>query len=83
MPVGVAIYPITNAQYGWIQTKGIANILADGAVTVGVQLVASTSVAGAFKTQVAGSSSVISAEIGTALTGISDTEYGSVNLNLI
>lgn len=28
--VGVAIYPITAAQYGWVQTKGVVAVLSDG-----------------------------------------------------
>ena len=28
--VGVAIYPITNAQYGWVQTHGVCSVLSDG-----------------------------------------------------
>lgn len=30
IPVGVATYPITNAQYGWVQTHGIASVASDG-----------------------------------------------------
>lgn len=30
MAVGVAVYPITNAQYGWVQTHGQAAVLSDG-----------------------------------------------------
>lgn len=30
MAVGVAIYPITAAQYGWVLTHGEANVLSDG-----------------------------------------------------
>ena len=30
VPVGIAIYPITNAQYGWVQTHGVAAALSDG-----------------------------------------------------
>lgn len=76
-PVGVAIYPVTAAQYGWIQTVGASNVLADGAVTVGTALAASNAVAGAVE-PLAG----VQAPIGTAITGISDTEYGSVMLKM-
>ncbi len=30
IPVGVAINVITNAQYGWVQTHGVASVLSDG-----------------------------------------------------
>lgn len=76
-PAGVAVFAITNAQYGWIQTQGAVGILADGTVTVGTQLVASNGTAGAVE-PLAG----VQAIIGTALTGAATTEYGTVNLNL-
>lgn len=76
-PVGVAIYPVTAAQYGWIQTHGPANVLADGAVTVGTALCASNGTAGAVEA-LAG----VQAPVGIALTGIATTEYGSVFLTL-
>lgn len=76
-PVGVAIYPITAAYYGWLQTQGAAPVLADGTVTVGTALVASNGVAGAAEA-LAG----VQAAIGTALTGIATTQVGLVNLLL-
>lgn len=30
IPVGVAVYPITAANFGWVQTHGIASVLSDG-----------------------------------------------------
>lgn len=81
-PIGVAVFPITNAQYGWIQVAGVANVLADGAIAVGSQVVASNATAGAVETQVAGGSSVDQAYVGTAVTGISTTEYGSIKLSI-
>lgn len=30
MAVGVAIYPISSGQYGWVQTHGICSVLSDG-----------------------------------------------------
>jgi len=76
-PVGVGVAPITNAQYGWIQTSGVAGVLADGAITVGTALVASNGVAGAVE-PLAG----VQAAVATALTDISTTKYGNVNLLL-
>lgn len=77
VPVGVATYIITNAQYGWIQTHGATNVLADGTVTVGTTLVASNAVAGAVE-PFAGVQQVV----GIAITGIATTEYGAVFLTL-
>lgn len=76
-PVGAAVYPITNAQYGWLQVQGACNLLADGAVTVGTQLVASNGTAGAVEALTG-----VQAIVGTAITGIATTEYGAVNLLL-
>lgn len=82
VPVGVAVFPVTAAQYGWIQVTGAANVLAQGAIAVGVTVCPSTSVAGAVVTNAAGSSSLATTIVGSALTGISDTDYGSVYLSL-
>lgn len=46
--VGVAVYPITAAQYGWIQTWGIASVLINGTPALGAMVVApSATTAGA------------------------------------
>lgn len=77
IPVGAAIYPIAIGEFGWAQTKGVANLLADGAITVGTSLVASNGTAGAVEA-LAG----VQALVGEAVTGIATTEYGAVNLLL-
>lgn len=77
-PVGVAIYPITNAQYGWIQTHGpVACLLDDQTGVVGTQLSASNQAAGAFE-PFAG----VQAAIGYCMTGVATTDYGFVFLTL-
>ena len=76
-PVGVAVYAVTNAQYGWVQTHGPVSVLADGAVTVGTALAASNAVAGAVE-PLAG----VQAAVGVALTGIATTDYGFVFLQV-
>lgn len=81
-PVGVMVAALPINYYGWFQTGGVANVLADGATTVGVAVVASTSVAGAVKGQVAGSSSVAAAAIGIAYQTGTDTDYCPVYLQL-
>lgn len=75
--VGSAVYPVTAAQYGWIQTHGTANILAQGTVVVGTEVAASSTTAGA----VVATSGVL-ASVGYAITGIATTEYGSIFLNI-
>lgn len=75
--VGVAVYPVTAAYYGWVQVKGPASLLADsGALGVGVNVYASAAVDGA------GDATATYGFIGTAMTGISASEYGIVNLNI-
>lgn len=76
-PVGVAVYPVTAAYYGWIQTHGPTNVLADGAITTGTQLCASNGVAGAVE-PLAG----VQTAVGYAINGIADTEYGAVYLTI-
>lgn len=76
-PVGAGVFAITNAQYGWIQTKGVAALLADVAITVGVNVSASNAIAGAVEAAV-----TAQAACGFAVTGIADTEYGAIFLTL-
>ena len=78
-PVGVALYKVTNAYFGWLQVKGPTSILADGTITVGTALDASNGTAGAVE---AHAEAGVQAPVGTALTGVATTEYGMVQLNL-
>ncbi len=77
LPVGVAVAATPAAYYGWVQTRGPANVLADGTVTVGTAVVASNGTAGAVEALTG-----VQAIVGTAITGIATTEYGMINLNL-
>lgn len=76
-PVGVAVYNITNAQYGWVQTHGPVSCLADGTVVVGTSVCASNGTAGAVEA-LAG----VQAPVGYALTGVATTEYGFIFLTI-
>lgn len=76
-PVGVAVFPVTSAQYGWIQVQGPANVLNDAGTAVGLALEASGATAGALKTAVAGGTIV-----GSAMQTLTSTDYGLVNLTL-
>lgn len=76
-PIGVAVYPVTNAQYGFIQTHGPVSCLADGTITVGTLLCASNGTAGAVEA-FAG----VQAPVALALTGIATTEYGLIYLTI-
>lgn len=74
-PVGVAVYPVTAAYFGWLQVAGVATILSDGGSTVGTNVSASNAVAGAVEAAV-----TAQAAIGVAVTGVATTEYGSFKL---
>jgi len=78
--VGVAVKAITNAQYGWIQTRGVANVLNEGGVTAGQMCVVSNATAGAFE---AGADATDpQGVIGAAVSAVTTAECGPVNLTL-
>ena len=76
-PIGVAVYPITAAYFGWIQTGGVVPVLADGTVVVGTAVVASNATAGAVEALTG-----VQAPVGLAVTGAATTEYGAIRLLL-
>ena len=78
-PVGVAVHPVTNAQYGWVQVGGVTNCLSEGATAVGNFVSASGTTAGA----VIDATHVAEPTVGNAMTGIADTEYGAIKLHLV
>ena len=83
IPVGVAISVITAGYYGWIQTGGIASVLASGALGVGNTVSASVDIAGAVKVIDSTSTTTIKpAVVGEAATGVADQQYGAVKLLL-
>lgn len=69
-PIGVAIYAIPAASFGWVQTHGPASLLNDSGTAVGLGLAPSAATAGAAKTMAATLS-----QIGYALTTQVTTEY--------
>ena len=77
VPVGVAVYAIAAAEYGWIQTGGLACVLNDAGSTVGTNVSASNATAGAVEAAV-----TAQAAVGYAVTGISTTEAGSIYLTM-
>lgn len=76
--VGVATDIISAGRYGWVQTKGPVACLASGTVLVGQNVIASRGAAGAIGPWVAGTQ----VNVGYAITGIADTEYGAIVLQL-
>lgn len=75
--VGVAVAALPINGFGWIQTRGVASVLAQGTITVGTEVGASSTTAGA----VVATSGVL-ADVGVAVTGIASTEYGAVALSI-
>lgn len=81
--VGVAVSPITASQYGWIQTRGMGNVTfdANGAHTVGNLVTVSRTTAGTARLAVGGTTEAF-APLGVLITGVANSENGSVMLNL-
>ena len=79
--VGVAVNEITSGQYGWIQTEGVATVKNDatGAIVVGNHVVASGTTVGSCRAA-ANDSTELFAIVGTAVTGIAQSERGAVKL---
>lgn len=77
--VGVPVFAVVNAQYGWLQVTGAATVLSDDALTIGTALVPSDVVAGAL-TPLAAAATL--ATIGTAMMTSTDTDYSAVWLNI-
>lgn len=79
---GVAIVPTPINFYSWIQTRGIGNVLQQGTLSVGNDVVASGTTAGAVTIQVAGSSSIINGRVGIAAQTGTSTQCGPVFLQI-
>lgn len=75
---GVAVRPVTNGYYFWLQTAGVACVLNGGNTALGSAIVTSAT-EGAFKTMAAYDSGVIGYTIGFA--GV-DTKYCPVMLTI-
>jgi hypothetical protein len=77
--VGFSVNDLSTSQYGWLQTSGAGVIRNDaaGALTVGVAVMASTSVAGSVRLQTAGNK-----QVARVLTGVASAEYGTGLISL-
>lgn len=76
-PVGVTLYPITAAYYGFIVSKGVTNCLNDGALTTGSALSPSNAVDGAVENGV-----IAQGFVGNAIMTGADTKYTPIFVNL-
>ena len=83
-PGGVPLTNLTAAYEGWLQTKGVASVLAQGAIAVGSNVVSSGTVAGA----VAAVSGTYATDLATVQVGSAtvvagvDTEYRPIVLTI-
>jgi len=78
LAVGVANVVIPASNYGWVQTHGMAAVLADEAVTRGQTLTIGTGVAGA----VEAADLIGEQTVGVAAQALVDTEYSPVFLTI-
>lgn len=76
-PVGVAVAAITASQFGWLGVAGPLATLADGALTVGLEVVSSDATAGAVEVIADGAPELLP-RLGYALSGVATTEVGMV-----
>lgn len=76
-PVGFPVKAITASYFGWIIKSGLTPALADGAITVGLGIAPSQSVAGAVK-----ATATTLDNIGSAYQAGVDTEYRMVDVRL-
>lgn len=80
-PIGVAVTPVSAAYFGWVQTSGVASVLADGSLTIGLDVVASDNAAGAVEVIADGAAELLP-KVGTVLVAASTGEYGAVDVKL-
>ncbi len=76
-PVGVTLYPITAANYGFVTSKGITSVLQDGATVVGSAVSVSNGVDGAVENGV-----IAQGFIGFAISTGVDTHNQAIFVNL-
>jgi hypothetical protein len=75
--VGATLYPLAAATYGFVVSKGVTAVLADGAIAVGSAISPSNATAGAVEAGV-----IAQGFVGTASQAGVTTEYRAVNLAL-
>lgn len=78
---GAAVHPIAIDEFGWCQVGGIANLLADGALVVGEPVIRSNGTAGSVEPTT--TTFTVQGYVGYAKQGVTTTEYGAVDLQLL
>lgn len=83
LPAGVPLVAIAAGDYGWVQSRGVAAVLADETLTLGFPVVAGSSTAGAVEEQ-DGTFGTAQAQyvVGKAFVAGVDTEYRPVMLTI-
>lgn len=79
MVVGVPQVTITAAQYGWVQTRGVAAVLGNGTITKGAGVIKSATTAGATDIEATGT---ITMRVGTQLQTGTSTKYNTTYLTI-
>lgn len=80
IPVGVAIYPIAASEYGWVQTKGMGNVLSDGSTfAIGSEVGTPSGTAGCVTVFAAGTTKT---QVGYALRAAASGKCIPVNLQI-
>ena len=82
MIVGVAPIAVTASYYFWVQTWGLANVLAKTATTAGTAVVRDVAAAGSVGVQAAGASSLATEVVGYAPSVTDTTDNGFVFLTI-
>lgn len=83
LPVGVAVSAITNAQFGWLQTRGPVGVLTDDVNVVGTRVVVPSAAAGAGGPETAvAANSAIEVTIGFCMVVAANTAWSTVFLTL-
>lgn len=83
VPVGVAVTAITNAEFGWIQTRGPVGVLTAGTVITGNRVVTPTAVAGAVGPESATVATLnISISVGLVVVIAADTAWSTIFLTI-
>lgn len=80
--VGVSVTALTASEFGWLQVAGPAAVEAEGALTVGLDVVSSDADAGCVEVIADGAAELLP-RVGKALTTVADGEWGLIKLELL
>lgn len=81
-PIGVPMVSITNAQYGWLQTRGLSTVLTNGTVVIGDAVVTSATTAGAVDPTTSTFAVVYLNLVGFVQVVATSTNYSTIQLTI-